>query len=39
MVGKATKIIQTNHQLMPVTALEHITQCNIYKVPEYLHGW
>lgn len=36
---RTSKIIQSNYQLMPVTTLEHVTQCDIYTFHEHLHGW
>jgi len=37
-VGNTNKIIQSNHQPMPVTALDCFTQCNIYHYLENLQG-
>ena len=37
-VGKTTKIIKSNRQPMSVTALVHITQCDIYPFLEHLQG-
>jgi len=37
-VGKTSKIIQSNHQPMPVTTLTHVPQCNIHSFLEDLQG-
>jgi len=36
---KTTKIIQTNHQLIHTMPTDHVPQCHIYTVLEYLQGW
>ena len=38
-VGKTTKIIECNHQPIPVPALDNITQCHIHTCLEKLQRW
>lgn len=38
-VEKTNKIIQSNHQSIPVTAVDHVVQCDIYPLLENLQGW
>jgi len=37
-VGKINKIIKSNHQPMPVTAIDHVPQCHIHTALEHLQG-
>lgn len=36
---KNTKIIQSNQQSMPVTALDHVPQCYTSMFLKHLQGW
>jgi len=38
-LGKTTKIITSNHQLILTMPTDHVSRCHISMILEYLQGW